>query len=338
VNCDPNFLSQVSSSLRALTDAQLMLAKTSLLCTLGGGSGTGGGSTPPILGNDPVVQQYINDLATLRAGAVPNMPVLDKNAISCLNAFVRGCRTDGTWSSMIEVNCIVFINGGVDNLSLAMTPLILGPAGAPINGNRMWQGLGFTQADATINGTIGNVGGQYRAFTSMIPANILNDTSAGITIYSSNMTNTAAIDVGTFGTVGSACFQFSLDFNDNKTRYDCWENADLNGETQAPAPGVGGFYSASRIAASDTRIYFGNSTNAFAQIGATNVNPLGGNAASCNQAMLAWCTKSNAGTPFDFTDRRLSFIAVHKGLTAGQTQSFFNRVQTLRTCLGGGFV
>jgi len=310
-----------------------------LLCTLAGGAGTGGGGgNNPILGNDPVVTQYISDLATLRSNGVPNMPMLDQNTINCLNTFVRGCRFDGIWSQMIEVNCILFITGGLDNLDLAMTPLILSPAGAPINGNRMWQGLGFTQADATANGVVGSVGGQYRAFTNLIPSNCFaSDTNAGASVYISSITNTAAIDFGCFGTVGSACFQVSTDFSDNLTRFDCWENADLNGETQAAAPGKSGFYSMSRIAASDTRIYFGNSTNAFSQIGSTNANPLGGNKASVNQTILMWCTRSNAGTPFSFTDRRLSFIAIHNGLTTSQTQSLFNRVQALRTCLGGGF-
>ena len=290
---------------------------------------------------DPVVQTYIANITNLQGGGggpFPNMPSLDANTTSALDSFVKGCKSDGNWANMIEVNCILRIAGGVDNLSLAAMPLLLGPLGAPDHA-LLWIRVAFLEANFTINGLVGVPVNGTRMFGNFKPnGSFKSDTNAGVSIYVSGTANSSTFDLGSFGTtVASACFQFSTNFADAKVRYDCWENSDFNGETQAPAPNLAGFYSASRIGASDTRIFFGNSTNAFAQIGATNVNPLGGLLANCDQVVQLWCTISAGGTPSSNTDRRLSFIAFHDGLTTAQTQLLFNRVQALRVALGGGF-
>jgi hypothetical protein len=266
------------------------------------------------------------------------MPPLDPTTTTALDLFVKGMRADGIWSKMIEVNCVLRIAGGVDNLDLAAMPLLVGPQGAPTQG-RLWTRVAFGETDLTANGLAGNAPLQTRMITNFQPSvSFKSNTNAGVSIYCSGISASGVFDIGAFGTGGGgAVFQFGLNFTDNLVRYDCWENNDFNGETQAPAPNLNGFYSASRIAASDTRIFFANSTHPFAQIGATNVNPLGGTVATCNQALQVWVTISAAGTPFDWTDRRFSFVALHDGLTAAQTQSLFNRVQALRVALGGGF-
>lgn len=291
---------------------------------------------------DPVITAYTNNITNLQGGGggpFPNLPSLDQPTEFALDAFVKGLRSDGIWGNMIEINCVLRMAGGVDNLSLAALPLLLGPQGAPDHA-LLYTRLGFLEANLTANGLIGIPANGTRMVTSFQPSvSFKSDTNAGVSIYISTTTISAnTIEVGAFGSGGGgACLNLSTNWSDVKLRFDCWENNDFNGELQVASPNLPGFYSCNRIAATDTRAFFANSTNAFAQQGATNNLPLGGTVASCNQALQVWCTLSNAGVPFDYTDRRISFVAFHDGLTSGQTQLLFNRVQALRVALGGGF-
>jgi hypothetical protein len=272
---------------------------------------------------DPVVKNNANIV-------VPGIGVsaLSRQTIFALNKFVKGCRSDGTWSKMIEVNCFLTDPAGVttDN-TLARAPLILGPDGAN-SGLYSWGSGGFS--NTTINGSLGN--GTNGALLNLRPSNAFpSANSAGITLYVSTMTASGNIvDCGAFPG-GSTAMHMLCNFSGSVFNGTIWSDTDL---CTTAAPGVAGFYSESRTASNVLKKYFANSTNAFAQAGATIT---ANNATWFNSTMMMMFAGNN-GASFFPSARRYSFAAWHAGLTDSETQSLYNRVQTLRISLGGGFV
>lgn len=286
---------------------------------------------------DPVVQAMINNIATLQGGGggpTPNIPSLDTTTTMALDTFVKGCRSDNIWSKMIEVNCVLRIPGGVDNLSLAAMPLLLGPQGAPFH-SLLWLQVGFVEANSTANGVVGVPGSGTRMQTNIQPSSTFKGVNnVGASIYISATTTTAnTLDFGVDSADGLNGLFFTAYFGGNTT-FACWQGGAADGVV-AVSPNLPGFYSINRIAANDIKGYFANSTHAFAQYGSNNV--LTGNWFTDANHMFVWCCQAASGTLFDFTDRRISFVAFHDGLTNAEAQLLFNRVQALRVALGGGF-
>src|SRR3981189_222734 len=85
---------------------------------------------------DPVVRNY-RDVAL--PGAPASTP-LSATELVALNSFVLGCRADGIWPKMIEVNCFLGAQGA--DPTTALKPLIFGPDGTT-NGLFSWTGSGI---------------------------------------------------------------------------------------------------------------------------------------------------------------------------------------------------
>jgi hypothetical protein len=280
-------------------------------------------------GLDPVVKNYINVVLPAIAA-----PALSKVSVVALNKFVKGLRSDNVWPKMREVNCFPY--AGVGSFAIATAPLLLGPSGAN-SGLYQWSNRAgaFLDSDFTIDGVAGN--GTTKGFVTGIQPTLTfsSANSAGLTVYTSTNTTTG-YDAGAFNLAGTALFGIGSD-SGNTFNSDCWDPA-VNSSLTPASPGLAGFYSMSRISATDFRNYFANSTNAFAQK-AVNATPsaqtwFGG---AANDDLIVCGVQFN-GTMVAPTARRISFFAAHEGLTATETQLLFNRVQTLRMSLGGGFV
>lgn len=95
-----------------------------------------------------------------------------------------------------------------------------------------------------------------------------------------------------------------------------------------------GYYSWNATAASTRNIYFANSTNAHASIAASGVAIGGG----LNALALLFNGSNQNGTAAVTSSNHYSFFALHDGLTLAESADFFNRIQTLRTTLGSGFI
>lgn len=272
---------------------------------------------------DPVVQQYVTDVEALSIGPFDNTT---KNA---LDVFVKGLKSDGVWTKMIEINCVLRISGGANNIGLSMSLLLVGPNG----GGRLWTNANFVDADLTANGLIGNAGNK-RAATNMIPnLTFPSATNVGLSVYISQVSATAStVEFGAFDTTGTLALLLAANSGGNVAAY-CWNSG--GDAISAASPNLNGFYSFSRVANNDSRYYFANSTNAFSQI-ASNLNAITGTTFG-TRPLFAWASISAAGSGFAFTDKRVSFMAAHQGLSSAQTQFLFNRVQALRVALGGGF-
>jgi hypothetical protein len=219
-----------------------------------------------------------------------------------------------------------------DSLTAARTPLVVGTAG-----NDPWLNNNFVAGDLTVNGLIGD-GATKWLNIGCTPSGLFGGTdSAHISVYES--TTTVANVCACGSAVGGSTQPLELftnSFGTGQIIFDCWQNSGNGRLVVNPGPTVAGFALGSRVSNVDMRAYFANSTNAWAQQGAT-VAGVAGNAAAITQAMAAFGQGAAAG-PFFFSNRRMSFISIGTGLTSGEGQALFNAVQQLRVSFGGGSV
>jgi hypothetical protein len=258
----------------------------------------------------------------INGGAVPSLATQ-----MAMSTFTNTMDAAGLTSMMKTLNVFA-----PDSLAACLTPLIIGAANDP------WNNVGpsFVSGDLDVNGLLGD-GSSKIINTGFAPsAGFATSLSAGLSVYESTTTNAIVCAIGghqSSSTVGLALFTNS--FGTGQVLFDCWNNS-TGRLVVNPGPTVAGFTSGNRVSATDSRAYFANSSNAFAQIGSTSATS--GNAFSdCTQATGVFCSQEFPTNQF-VSARRMSFAAIHDGLTSGQAQSLYNAVQTLRQTLGGGFV
>lgn len=97
---------------------------------------------------------------------------------------------------------------------------------------------------------------------------------------------------------------------------------------------AGGFLMCSRTAINVLTAYFANSGNAWASVGSSAV----ANSALPPNLNMASGGVFVVGSGYFLANQRLSFMAVHDGLSSAEGQILFNAVQALRTSFGGGFI
>jgi hypothetical protein len=95
-----------------------------------------------------------------------------------------------------------------------------------------------------------------------------------------------------------------------------------------------GFTSLNRTSSSSLVAYKANSGVGHTSI-ASNAN-VGGTLPSASIRCLATCNTGSIVS--NWSTKRLSFAAVHLGLTSSESSAFFNAIQALRVAFGGGFV
>lgn len=234
-------------------------------------------------------------------------------------AFCDGLDDAGLTAKMIAVTCFV-----PDNLIAAITPVIR------TAGNDPWTNNGpFLAADLTLDGLIGNGASKYLN-TGVVPSVSLSLTSAGLSLY-----NTTASIVGSFEisarTAGATVLNFLVSGFPNLAFFDCWDA--VGGRLTAVNSLWTGFLSGNRIAANNSAIYRANSGVPFATL-ASNAT-----AGGTRPAIPLYCfARNDSGVANSFSPKRLSFAAIHQGLTAAECEDLFDLVQQLRVRLGGGFV
>lgn len=241
-------------------------------------------------------------------GAAPGSTT--KNA---LNTFYSGLVSDGLLGSAGVVNCFA-----PDSLVAAQTPFLIGLGLDP------WTNHSFVSGDLTVNGLVGNASSKWMD-TGFLPT--LLSPGIGMAWYVSSV---GAAGVELSCTDASHFFQATSKYSDGHAYF--FDNQ--NGVAIASPSGLGGFYAQNRVSTTDHRAWFANSGNAFAQIGATDTVAFG--------AFPSWSCYAFAnnavGTAQQFSSSRLSFAALTYQMTSTQLSNLYNRVQTLRTALGGGFV
>lgn len=295
----------------------------------------------PDLGGSAAVNTWVGILNNTGA-ATPNTDILN-----ALTAFYNGLVTDNLLSSMLLVMPMPPASVGFNGVSslpqdrAMLTPLIqtvgVNPSNPPNpnNGNK----------DGYIGQPNNNVA--FDPQIDIITA-FSNDISAGITVYNMSGNDSASsaqgnADFGCFSGLGPGN-EFSLWSNaGNFGQFTCWNSSSGGIVTAAlPAANFSGYVSGNRVGTNDLRLFCANSGNAHAQIGSTVVTASSsGRAAAPSTFNKPFIYSENFqnynGLPIAHSGKRLSFVALHLGLTVAQSLKFFNRIQTMRMAFGGGF-
>ena len=245
---------------------------------------------------------------------------------NALRTFYSGLDTDGTLILMSAANAIV-----PDNLTAARTPFIWK------SGSEIWTNFNFGASNLTVAGLQGNGTDKYLG-TGIVPstANKILATSGGISgIISDNPGTASAVILG--GNPVTANVLCDLFVSGGATRTRLWRNDLVNQNflfANVPSTTWAGYISGNRTAADAIAIYIASSTNTH-QVLTNATGTQTGTAAANTTALLTFARNGN-GTPADFGNHRVSFVAFHGGLTQTQSSNLYNRASTFRAAVGGG--
>lgn len=249
---------------------------------------------------------------------------------TCLavNTFAIALVNAGADASMISVTVFA-----PDNLTAARTPLY------KTSGNDPWTNSGFVAGDLTVNGVKGD--GVKFLDTGVVCNTVFNsgaNSSAGLSTYIPTASTLGSVDFCGVETFPNVCLFIRNNLGgppSTTTEFACWNQNAGQGLTSGAIAAWVGFTSGSRTTATRADLYVGSSTQAFTNLANDLNNQLG--AALTTQSIICWGWKI-AGVGSAHSDARISFAAIHFGLTSAQTQALFNAVQALRVAFGGGFV
>jgi hypothetical protein len=248
-------------------------------------------------------------------GAAPSA-----GTVTALETFHAGLVSADILKKMIAVNAFV-----PDNLTAACVPYI------KVVGNELWTNNNFISGDLTVNGLKGNGSSTYLDTGIAPTASIVPSTNFGATVVMDGATV-----VGTevlFGSVNSnGAFDCVIGFNGPTQAFVIFCDGGGGREILITPPGAG-YSSGNRLTTTDLKLYFASQASAHAQVGTASVATYAAGAGG----MFAFAGRHTAnGNPYYFTNKRISFMAIHLGLTSAESAAFYALVAALRTSLGGG--
>ena len=214
-----------------------------------------------------------------------------------------------------------------DNLIASITPLIVGVGVDP------WTNTNFVAADLSIQGLKGNGSNKYLDSGVVANAAFSGTTEGGISLYNTFATiptTQSEMAGGSSATVNillESCSGANAIFN-------CFSNGNgqVSGATNLPF-GLG-FTSGNRTTASAASIYTANSIVAFSALATSALTNIQNPQAF---SIAVFAVNYNAVIS-RYSGKRLSFAAIHHGLTSAQCQALYNAVQQMRQAFGGGWV
>ena len=241
------------------------------------------------------------------------------NETASVNNFYNGVVNAGLLSNVLCCNCLV----GAGNAVGMGTPIIKG------SGTNPWTAAGVANGYCTVNGF--NSNGSF--YESGFLDNSLSLNNAALWCYDvTGGADTANHFLyGTFNGADAFCGLRSDPGTGTNVNIGCWSIA---GSTTITTTRPAGLYIMERIAATDLRLWFFNSTNPLAQLGATIATAEG--AQSGIQFYIG--ALNNAGGGFGSTTHTISFWAATISMTTAQKAAFAKLIQALRVAIGGGFV
>lgn len=265
-------------------------------------------STTIVSPTSSVVTNWAQRVITNGGAAVSN------NTLNAVSIFYQGLLDNNLVPKIRTLNCFV-----PDNLSASITPLI-------VYANDPWKNTGFVSSDLSINGLKGNGGGKWLD-TGVIANGVFNTGNAGLTIYVPDVVGGGdRLDIGC--TQGSPQLIYIAPVvSTGQILFDCFNNTVGQGRIIANNPGsFMGYFSGNRTSATASALYIANSITPHYALGSITTG--GGTVPTITiriWGMLA-------------TTDRISFAAVHDGLTMGESAILFSLVDTMRRSFGGGYV
>lgn len=237
--------------------------------------------------------------------------------IAALDTFYATLVASNIVNKMKVVNCYA-----ADNLTACLTPLIVGAGYDP------WRNTNFVAGDLTTNGLVGDGATKFLdtgfETTNSLPSNL------GVTLYIETGNNNNEAESGAWD--GGALNGYSLQVYGGSIYWDS-PYSSANGRVTGAYANFSGYLSGNRIANNDSRIFQASSTSNHVQIFATQVNVVG----DVDGGHWYIHAFNSSSTPLYFSTKRISFVAIHDGLTLNESYAFFTAIQTMRTALGGGW-
>lgn len=254
--------------------------------------------------------------------------VPETNTFRALNNFCAGMDAYGLVSKVKAINCFV-----PDNITASFVPLYAN------YGSSSWENWGFVPSDLTINGLKGD-GVAKHLRTGIIPSIAMpNVNSGGLSVYTVEGNNLGAIELGGFGSsYTSDTFNIYVDWTDGNTYWDCY-GATLNrGRCYGYNSGWNGFTSGNRYASTASYVARGGSqTYGQLQILATSNGTSDSGLSTYQLFCMTAASNQSPGSVAYYSEKRISFAAVHEGFPPGECLQFFNLVHTMRQEMGGGY-
>lgn len=248
-------------------------------------------------------------------GAAPSA-----NTLVSISNFCGALDAASIANLMISVNVFA-----PDNLIASITPLY------KVYGNDPWTNHNFVAADLSVQGLKGNASTKYLD-TGLIPTTIYagSSTNAGLSAYNTMPDLGAGYEIACND--GTNSLLLGCDTSGNAVFWS-WSGASNTISVASLTYGLG-FFSGNRTDTTHANLYAANSTNAFASLGST----AGMTAVVPVTYPLTIFARNAAGTIQTYSSKRLSFAAVHNGLSSAQCQALYNAVQALRIAFGGGWL
>jgi hypothetical protein len=274
--------------------------------------------TPTI---DPIVTEWANRVISNGGNTT------SASTQAALSTFVQTLNTNGILSLMLSVNCFV-----PDGLIAATTPLINSA------GNNLYTNTSFVSSDLNGHGLKGDASSKYLD-TGFTGTSFPSDNNAGMTIYCSQTASAGQYDTGYTSNLGDISFVVTTHAGAAATFMgQIWSTTDVTtGSANLISPSTGSYLSVNRVSSTDLKLYAANSrTPHYVVLSNTTTRTSSRNGTT---VYIFAIRAFNSGTlPFGHSNSRMSFFAIHYGLTQAQSQVLFNAVQTLRQTLGGGYV
>jgi len=279
-------------------------------------------------GTNYVNNTYLPNLA-VQTGSTPSSAVQ-----SALAQLYCGMQSDGilnavTYMNLTTPNDIGVINdANINDLVLYSYPFILtqGTYFTPGQSNQP-----EANGDTNINGVIRHAADSNAKTNTGITASLQNATSNGWFVYVTSIDATGGYDYG-YSSGGNA-IAGTAHYTDGKAY--SYNGVAATNVISLASPGAG-FYSGQRVSGTDHRLYFGNFANPMAQIGATDATAWAGPFGAFTEWF--WGLNTGAAAPFLPYGNRYSAFGVTTGMTLAQVTALFNRIDTFRRAMGGGFV
>ena len=252
----------------------------------------------------------------VNGGAAPSVAT-----INALDIFYKALEAASLISKLVAVNTFA-----PDNLVASITPLIVGGGSDP------WTNYNFVSGDLTSAGLQGNGSNKYLR-TGINPSTVYSGSgNFGATAYNMSSSFTSyRPDVGIFSS-NAYTSRLYAPYSTSYSQITSFGGGEAGSGylNSSVLSGYQGYYSGNRLDSSTLVMYQANSSVGHYKA-AQSSSAYGG---VPNAEYYVFNSSVNAS----YSDKRLSFVALHWGLTLAESAALYSAVQALRTAFGGGYV
>lgn len=250
-----------------------------------------------------ILKPVFDPIKDYRNRIIANGGTISDASLKAHDEFIKGCKSDGIWDSLLDVGSFAG-----DNLNSALIKLkFLSSLQSSLTN------FNFLASDYSELSGIN--GGNNKRFDTGFKEDLLFSSDAHLSFYSlSDVPGNMEREIGTWRIDG---IQIIIKWSDGNSYFRCF-NDETKLESKQNLNPTSGFYFASRKNNNATL-----SRNSVVYAMANSIFQMAGRDA----------TIAVGGAANTYTSKRFSFYSIGLALDAGQSQAFYQRVQTLQQSL-----